>query len=198
VESFQTECLISLKPGVNGTEVANQIRSLAPTEISSVDSFDQEWRLSAQNNNINTFSNLQVLDIQSLGLVFIVISISVGTALIAIVSLKERSREATLMSVRGLSYRQLVWMFLTESMATITFSVIIGAVVGVIIVYGSITSANSSLYASQLVMQRLIYPPNALATIGTYIALIYASTIGAILVMTSQYVTKLEKMVRAR
>ena len=69
---------------------------------------------------------------------------------------------------------------------------------GVIIVYGTITSANASLYTSQLVMQRMIYPPNAIATIGTYIALIYASTIGAILIMTSQYVTKLEKMVRAR
>jgi ABC-type antimicrobial peptide transport system permease subunit len=149
-------------------------------------------------NNLSTFSNLQILDVQGLGLVFAVLSASVGTALIAIVSLKERSREATLMSVRGLSYRQLVWMFLTESMATITFSVILGAVVGVIIVYGTINSANSSLYTTQLVAQRLIYPPNAIATIGTYIALIYASTIGAILVMTSQYVTKLEKMVRAR
>jgi ABC-type antimicrobial peptide transport system permease subunit len=198
VESFQTEYLISLKPGVNGTEVANQIRAVDPTEIYAVDSFDQEWQQSAQNNNIGTYSNLQILDIQGLGLVFAVISASVGTALIAIVSLKERSREATLMSVRGLSYRQLVWMFLTESMATITFSVILGAVVGVIIVYGTITSANASLYTSQLVMQRMIYPPNAIATIGTYIALIYASTIGAILIMTSQYVTKLEKMVRAR
>ena len=89
-------------------------------------------------------------------------------------------------------------MFLTESMAIITFAVIIGVVVGVIIVYGTIASANTSLYTYSLVTQRLIFPPNALATIGTYIALIYASTIGAILVMTSQYVTKLEKMVRAR
>ena len=49
------------------------------------------------------------------------------------------------MSVRGLSYRQLVWMFLTESMATITFSVILGVVVGVIIVYGTIASVNATL-----------------------------------------------------
>jgi hypothetical protein len=198
VESFNTTYLIKLEPGANGTEVANQIRSIDPTEIYAVYSFDQEWQQSTSMNNLSTFSNLQILDVQGLGLVFAVLSASVGTALIAIVSLKERSREATLMSVRGLSYRQLVWMFLTESMATITFSVILGAVVGVIIVYGTVNSANSSLYTTQLVAQRLIYPPNAIATIGTYIALIYASTIGAILVMTSQYVTKLEKMVRAR
>ena len=73
-----------------------------------------------------------------------------------------------------------------------------GLVVGIIIVYGTVTSANASLYTYQLVTQRLIYPPDAIATIGTYIALIYAATIGAIIVMTSQYVTKLEKMVRAR
>ncbi|MCL4430188.1 MAG: ABC transporter permease, partial [Chloroflexi bacterium] len=198
VEDFSQRILIHLNPGVNGTQVANQIRSLDPTEIYGVDSFSEEWQQSASMNNPSTYSNLQILDVQGLGLLFAVISASVGTALIAIVSLKERSREATLMSVRGLSYRQLVWMFLIESMAIITFSVILGVVVGVIIVYGTVTSANNSLYTAQLVMQRLIYPPNAIATIGTYIALIYASTIGAILVMTSQYVTKLERMVRAR
>jgi ABC-type antimicrobial peptide transport system permease subunit len=198
LENWGTKYLIKLDPGVNGTLVAEQIRNLEPTEISNVDSFDYEWQLSNSLSNLSTISNLQVLDIEGLGLLFAVISASVGTALIAIVSLKERSREATLMSVRGLSFRQLVWMFLTESMAIITFSVILGVVVGIIIVYGTINSANISLYSYQLVTQRLIYPPDALATIGTYIVLIYAATIGAILVMSSQYVTKLEKMVRAR
>lgn len=197
VESFQTNYLIKLDPGVNGTLAANQIRNVDPTEIVNVDSFDQEWRQTTSFNNVGTYTNQQTLDIQSLGLVFSVLSASVGTALVAVVSLKERSREATLMSVRGLSYRQLVWMFLTESMAIITFSMIIGVVVGVIIAYGSI--ASTTAYTSfQLVTQRLIFPANAVATIGTYIALIYAATIGAILVMSSQYVTKLEKMVRAR
>ena len=198
VESFQTKYLISLNPGIDGIEVTSQMHNVNSTDIIAIDSFDQEWQQSASNNNIATFSSLQILDVQGLGLIFAVLSASVGTALIAIVSLKERSREATLMSVRGLSYRQLVWMFLTESMATITFSVILGLGVGIIIVYGTITSANNALYSSQLVTQRLIYPADAIATIGTYIALIYATTIGAILVMTSQYVTKLERMVRAR
>lgn len=172
VESFQTKYLIKLNPGVNGTVVVNQIRNVDPTDVFAVDSFDQEWQQSNSLNNLSTFSSLQILDIQGLGLVFAVLSASVGTALIAIVSLKERSREATFLSVRGLSYRQLVWMFLTESMAIITFSVILGVVVGVIIVYGTVTSANNSLYTAQLVMQRLIYPPNAITTIGMYIALI--------------------------
>jgi ABC-type antimicrobial peptide transport system permease subunit len=197
LENFETKILITLNPGVNGTQVANQIRSLS-LEIYGVTSFDEQWQKSSELNDAYTYSNFQVLDVQSFGLIFAVLSASVGTALIAIVSLKERSREATLMSVRGLSYRQLVWMFLTESMAIITFSVILGAIVGVIIVYGNITSANTAINAYSLVTQRMVYPADALATIGTYVALIYASTIGAILVMTSQYVTKLEKMVRTR
>jgi ABC-type antimicrobial peptide transport system permease subunit len=198
LESFDTKILIKLNPGVNGTEVADQIQKLEGFEIYSVVSFDEQWRQSEAGNNLSTYSSLQILDIQGLGLVFAVLSASVGTALIAIVSLKERSREATLMSVKGLSYRQLVWMFLTESMAIITFAVILGLAVGAIIVYGNVTSANASAYTTQLVTQRLVYPANAVVTIGTYIALIYASTIGAIIVMTSQYVTKLERMIRTR
>lgn len=198
LESFSTTYLITLKPGVNGTDVANQIRTLDPTEISYVQSFDELWRQTEELNNSYTYTAQQTLDIQGLGLIFAVISASAGTALIAIVSLKERSKEATLMSVRGLSFRQLVWMFLTESMAIITFAVILGIVVGVVIVFGNVNSANSTLYSYSLVNQRLIFPANAFVTIGTYIALIYAATIGAIIVMSSQYVTKLEKMVRAR
>ncbi|MCL2358405.1 FtsX-like permease family protein [Candidatus Bathycorpusculum sp.] len=226
--SWGAQILISLKPGVNGTEVANQIRSLN-LDVFGVNSFEEQWQRSVQMDDLNTYNNLQVLDMQSFGLIFAVLSASVGTALIAIVSLKERSREATLMSVRGLSYRQLVWVFLTESLAIITFAVILGGVIGVIVAYGNITASNALISSSNgivsfssnplvggtrtsfvsissnqfnsvtgLVMQRLVFPPNALYVIGTYVALIYASTIGAILVMTSQYVTKLEKMVRTR
>ena len=53
VESFNTKYLIKLDPGVNGTEVANQIRSLDPTEIYAVDSFDEEWQQSTSMNNLN-------------------------------------------------------------------------------------------------------------------------------------------------
>ncbi|MCW4029487.1 MAG: FtsX-like permease family protein [Candidatus Bathyarchaeota archaeon] len=197
IESFSTNILIKLKPGVDGAVVAQQIRDL-DLDINTVVSFDEEWQSSTEMNNLSTYTSLQTLDFQSFGLIFAVISASVGTALIAIVSLKERSREATLMSVRGLSLRQLIWMFITESMSIITFAAILGIVVGVIIVYGTVAIANNSMYTMSLVSQRLIFPADAVATIGTYAALIYASTIGAIIIMSIQYVTKLEKMVRTR
>ena len=197
VEKPATKILISLESGVNGTEVAKQIYDL-DLDVYGIDSFDTQWQRSVNMDNLNTYSNLKNLELQSFGLIFAVLSASVGTALIALVGLKERSREATLMSVRGLSYRQLVWMFLMESIAIITFAVILGVIVGTIIAYGTISTANTSIAMYSVVTQRLIFPPNAVAIIGTYIVLIYASTIGAILVMTSRYVTKLEKMVRTR
>ncbi|MDR1993381.1 MAG: ABC transporter permease [Nitrososphaerota archaeon] len=194
---FTNNILISLNPGVNSTEVVNKIRSLK-LDVYGIESFDAQWQRSIEMEDLNTYSSLQVLEMQNFGLIFAVLSASVGTALIAIVSLKERSREATLMSVRGLSYRQLVWMFLTESIAIITFAVILGVVIGVIVAYGNIAATNTSLSYYSLVTQHLVFPPNALTIIGTYVGLIYASTIGAVLVMTSQYVTKLERMIRTR
>jgi len=120
----------------------------------------------------------------------------VGTVLISVVSLRERTREATLMSVRGLSYRQLVWMFLTENIAVITFSVILGVSVGLIIVYGNITSSNAAI--SMLVQKRLIFSTDFIVSIASYIAIIYMAAVGSILIMTRRYVTKLERMIRLR
>jgi ABC-type lipoprotein release transport system permease subunit len=195
LESFETKILLKLDAGVNGTAVAEQIRGL-DLEIYGVDSFDEQWKQSQQMSNIYTYSSLQTADIQRLGLIFVVLAASVGTVLISVVSLKERTREATLMSVRGLSYRQLVWMFLSENMAVITFSVILGVSVGLIVVYGNITSSSGVI--SALVQRRLIFSTDFIVSIASYIAMIYAATIGSILIMTRQYVTKLERMVRLR
>jgi hypothetical protein len=195
LESFETKILLKLDADVNGTAVAEQIRGL-DLEIYGVDSFDEQWQQSQQMNNVYTYGSLQVADIQRLGLIFVVLAASVGTVLISVVSLTERRREATLMSVRGLSYRQLVWMFLTENIAVITFSVILGVSVGLIIVYGNITSSNAVI--SALVQKRLVFSTDFIVSIASYIAMIYAATIGSILIMTRQYVTKLERMIRLR
>ena len=195
LESFETKILLKLDEGVNGTAVAEQIRGL-DLEIYGVDSFDEQWQQSQQMSNIYTYSSLQTAEIQRLGLIFVVLAASVGTVLISVVSLKERTREATIMSVRGLSYRQLVWMFLSENTAVITFSVILGVSVGLIVVYGNITSSSGVI--SALVQRRMVFSTDFIVSIASYIAMIYAATIGSILIMTRQYVTKLERMVRLR
>jgi ABC-type lipoprotein release transport system permease subunit len=192
-ESFNVKILLKLDQNVNGTRVAEEIRNLG-LEIYGVDSFDEQWAL-AQTNPYSG-NSLQLLDVQRLGVIFAVLAASVGTALISVVSMRERSREATIMSVSGLSYRQLVWMFLTENLAVITFAVILGLIVGFIIVNGNIASANAAI--SQLVQRRFVFPTDSIVTVGSCILLIFGATILPIIVMSRQYVTKLERMIRLR
>ena len=192
-EAFDTRILVKLNQGANGTRVAESILNLG-IEIYGVDSFDEEW---TQAQTAPTASNsLQILDVQRLGVIFAILAASVGTALISAVSMRERSREAALMSVKGLSYRQLVAMFLTENVAVVTFSIVLGLTVGFIIVYGNITSANAVI--PELVKRRFVFPLESVVTVVSCVSLIFASTILPIIVMSRQYVTKLERMVRVR
>jgi ABC-type antimicrobial peptide transport system permease subunit len=193
LEDFQTRILLKLNDGVNGTSVAEKIRSLN-LEIYGVESFDEE--MTEAQTNPTSDNSLQILDVQRLGLIFAVLAASVGTALISIVSMKERNREATIMSVKGLSYKQLVWMFLTENLAVVTFSIILGLSVGLIAGYGSIVS--SSTVISELVQRHFIFTYDSVVTVVSYVFLIFASTILPIIVMSRQYVTKLERMIRLR
>jgi ABC-type lipoprotein release transport system permease subunit len=192
-EDFEVEILLKLNPGANGTRVAESIRNLG-LEIYGVESIEEQWADAQTNPSVT--NNLQLLDVQRLGIVFAILAASAGTALISAVSLRERSREAALMSVKGLSYKQLVWMFLTENVAVVTFSVVLGLSVGFIIVYGNVTSANAVV--SEIVKRRFVFPPDAVFTVVSCISLIFASTILPIIVMSRQYVTKLERMVRLR
>ena len=193
LENFETSILLKLNEGVNGTSVAEKIRNLG-LEIYGVTSLDEELRSAMEHPTSD--NSLQTLDVQRLGLVFAVLSASVGIALISIISMRERNREATLMSVKGLSYRQLVWMFLTENLAVVVFSVILGVVVGFIAGYGSVVS--SSTVISELVTRQFVFTYDSLVTVVSCIALIFAATILPIIVMSRQYVTKLERMIRLR
>jgi ABC-type lipoprotein release transport system permease subunit len=187
-----TRMLLKLRPGENGTAVANDIRSLG-LSIGQVYSFAEEYARSQSDVAI-----VGSLDAQRLGIVFAVLAASVGTALVSVVSMRERSREATIMSVKGLSYRQLLVMFLTENLAVVTFAVVLGLLVGFIAAYGTISAANSFMAPIALIKQRLIFPVDAVLMLVSCVALIFASTILPILVMSKAYVTKLERMVRLR
>ena len=193
-ESFDVKILLKLDQEANGTSVAESIRNLG-LEVYGVESFEEQWTLT-QTNPYYSGTGMQLLDVQRLGVIFAVLAASVGTALISAVSMKERSREATLMSVRGLSYRQLVWMFLTENLAVVAFAVVLGLAVGFIIVHGNVASANAAI--SELVKRRFVFPYDAAVTVFSCVGLIFASTIMPILVISRQYVTKLERMIRLR
>jgi ABC-type lipoprotein release transport system permease subunit len=189
--SASAKILLKLAGGADGKLVAENIRNVENLNVYSVDSFAEEWE-KAQTDVIQ----MGMLDVQRLGIVFAVLAASVGTALISIVSMTERSREATIMSVKGLSYKQLVIMFLTENLALVIFSVILGTFVGSVIVYGNISAYNATIL--DIVKRRLVFPLDSTLTLASCLTLIFASTILPILIMSRRYVTKLERMVRLR
>jgi ABC-type antimicrobial peptide transport system permease subunit len=136
------------------------------------------------------------LDVQRLGIVFAVLAASVGTALVSTVSLRERSREAAIMSVKGLSYKQLLVMFLAENMAIVVFSLVLGAVVGIIWLNGNLIALDTM--NTGLIHHNMVFPLDSLLMLVSCVGLILASTIVPILIMARSYVTNLERMVRLR
>ena len=187
--SVSTRILVKLEDDADGQNVANEIRNFDLNNISSVDSVAErleEW----ESNALLSGS----MNIQRLGVVFAVLAASIGTALVTLVSLKERSREASLMSVRGLSFKQLVVMLLTENLAVVAFSVLLGAVVGLIIVRGNVAAANA--FAFSLVSRRVVFPTYSLLTLLSCFSLVFASTILPVIMVARKYVSKLERMVQ--
>jgi len=136
------------------------------------------------------------LDVQRLGIVFAVLAASVGTALVSTVSLRERSREAAIMSVRGLSYKQLLVMFLAENMAIVVFSLVLGAVVGIITLNGNLIMQDT--INTGLIRHNMVFPLDTTLMLVSCAGLILAATIVPILIMARNYVTNLERMVRLR
>jgi ABC-type antimicrobial peptide transport system permease subunit len=192
VSPYNTRILLELKHGENGTAVAENIRSLG-LNVSRVDSFAEEY--ASSQSDVATVGSL---DAQRLGIVFAVLAASVGTALVSVVSMRERSREATIMSVKGLSYKQLVVMFLTENLAVVTFAVVLGIFVGFVAAYGNISATNSFIASTALIKHRFIFSADAILMVISCVALIFVSTILPILIISKGYVTNLERMVRLR
>ena len=186
--SSNARILVRFKSGTDGAAAANQIRALMP-KVGVVYSVSEQFQ--QQQSNLMYTGTLSV---QRLGVAFAILAASVGTALVTFVSLKERQREASIMSVRGLSFKQLTIMLLTENLAVVTFAVLLGALAGLIIVYGNAASFSST--ASSLVSKRVVFPPDALLTIFGSFGLVFASTIIPVLFMVRRFGSRLERVVR--
>jgi len=183
--------LVKLTSGADGRAVADMIRDL-DIDVDSVSSVAEQLK-QRQSNYIVTGS----LNILRLGVIFIVVAASVGTALVTLVSLRERRREASIMGIRGLSFKQLFVMLLTENLAVVLFAVLLGAVIGLIVVRGTIASANSfNIFTYTPLSRRMVFPPEALLTLLVSVTLVFASTILPVMVMAKIYSSRLERTVR--
>jgi len=188
-DAASARILVKLNSGADGTAVANEIRGLITRNVGSVYSVSEQ--LQEQQSD---FMYVGTLNVQRLGVAFAILATSVGTALVTLVSLKERQREASIMGVRGLSFKQLTIMLLTENLAVVTFAVLLGFAAGLIVIHGNAASFNSA--TPSIIAKRLVFPTDALLTIFAYFGLVFASTIVPVVFMARRYVSRLERVVR--
>ncbi len=181
--------LVELEAGADEKNVAAQIRSFNSTQILRVQSVVEQ--LEKRESNLLLSGTAAI---QRIGVVFAAFAGSAATALVMMVSLRERKREVAIMNVRGVSYRQLVVMLLSENLAIVVFAVTLGAAVGLVIANGSIAALNSTLFT--LVTHHIVLPLDSIFILSTSIILVFALSIIPIVVMSKRYTSKPERIVR--
>ena len=181
--------LVKLEPLADGKAIVSEIRKM--DNVSYVRSVAEELE-TYQSNLLLSGS----INIQRIGVLFSIMAAAVAVGLATLVSLQERKREASIMSARGLSFKQLVTMLLTENLAVVTFSVVLGVIVGLIVVHGNVAASNATLSAYSLVTHKIVFPPEALTLLASCLMLIFASTIIPTLLLTKRYMSKVERIVR--
>jgi len=112
------------------------------------------------------------------------------------VSLMERRKEASIMSVRGLSFKQLVMTLLAENLAVVTFAVVLGAIVGLIVLRGNVVATNTNPFSYAILTHHVVFSMDMLLTLFACFALVFASTIIPVIVMSRRYTSRLERIVR--
>jgi len=184
--------LVKLESGMDSKAVADQIRGLKIAAAGSVSSVAEQLKQLESNYTTTGF-----LNILRLGVIFFVVAASVGTALVTFVSLRERKREASIMSIRGLSFKQLLVMLLTENLAVVTFAVLLGAVVGLVAARGTVAALNAfNVFSYNPLSMRMVFPPDAILTLFISFTLAFASTIIPVILMAKRYSSRLERTVR--
>jgi len=181
--------LVKLKTEADGKAVASEIRKLEG--VSYVRSVAEE--LETYQSNLLLIGPLKI---QRIGVFFSIMAASVAVSLVTVVSLQERRREASIMSARGLSFKQLVTMLLAENLSVVIFSVMLGVTVGVIVVHGNIVASNTALTPYSLVTHRMVFPLDATVFLVACLTLIFASTLIPTLLLTKRYVSKVERFVK--
>ncbi len=140
--------LIKTVPGVNGTLVEENIRTIVPS-VKSTDSVTS--RLKAR-----TESEFEMGGIRArwLGVAFAGVLAVMGTGLVVGLTLREKEYETTLLQVRGFTRSQTLKVLIAEIMVMVMFSLLLGSGTGIIQLFGTIS--NSSQNTQSLVRPRVL------------------------------------------
>ena len=142
--------------------------------------------------------NVGTQNVLRLGTAFAALAASIGVGTIAYTGYREREKEITMVSVRGLSYRQLAGLLITEFLPLVIFALVLATIVGLIVVWGDALGQNSlnQNYLQILAARRVVFPLWASANILVIVALVLIGVFLPALTAARKDLSKISRTVR--
>ncbi len=202
--------LVRAGPGVSFGDLASSIEraypsltvSIAQTATGSVTTQNTGGSLtftgSSSSQNAAAIIANGTQNVLRLGTVFAGLAASIGIGAVAYTGFKEREKETTMLAVRGLSYRQMLGLLVTELLPLVVFALILATVVGLITVRGDSLAQNSLTlnYLSLLAPRRVVFPLWATETILAIVGLLFLGIFLPAITAARKDLSKMSRTVR--
>ena len=198
--------LIKAAPGVSFSSLANSIGKAYPTltVISAEDNPRGNGAVVVSNGAQSTGPSAGSViangtqNVLRLGTVFAGLAASIGVGAVAYTGFKEREKETTMLAVRGLSYKQMLGLLVTEVLPLVIFALILATAVGLITVRGDSLAQNSLTpnYSSLLAPRRVIFPLWASENIFAIIGLLFLGVFLPAITAARKDLSKMSRTVR--
>ncbi len=182
LDVINTVILVRLEPGADAEGFKAAVMNMS-NNVKAI--YTLESGLESASSNIFLQGPIQM---QRLGITFATLVSSLGVALVVSTTLGERQKEITLMAIRGFSFKQLFQMLIVENLGVLSFSIILGAIVGYINVIGDVKLSNLS---GGLILRRVIFDQGSLTFIAAIVVVILLSAIIPIIVALRRSSSKL-------
>jgi len=197
--------LVKAGPGVSFADLASSIRRAYPSFTIST---TQDYTLGAGpvvSNGVQAsvqsagavISN-GTQNVLRLGTVFAGLAASIGVGAVTYTGFKEREKETTMLAVRGLSYKQMLGLLVTEVLPLVIFALILATAVGLITVRGDSLAQNSLTpsYSSLLAPRRVVFPLWALENIFAIVGLLFLGVFLPAITAARKDLSKMSRTVR--
>jgi len=151
----------------------------------------------SQNGTNSIFSGL--LNVLRLGTIFAAAAAGIGVGTVAYTGFKEREKEITMISVRGLSYRQLLGLLITEVLPLVIFALVLAAVVGIITVRGdtlALDSLSNQDFYALLSPRRIAFPMAEQVILSSIIGLLLLGVFLPAIFSARKNLSKVSRTVR--
>jgi ABC-type lipoprotein release transport system permease subunit len=198
--------LVKAGPGVSFTALASSIQKAYPFLIvtTAQDSTQGNGSVVVSNGARGAIPSAGAViasgtqNVLRLGTVFAGLAASIGVGAVAYTGFKEREKETTMMAVRGLSYRQMLGLLVTEVLPLVIFALILATAVGLITVRGDSLAQNSLTpnYASLLAPRRVVFPLWASENIFAIVGLLFLGVFLPAITAARKDLSKMSRTVR--